>query len=797
MRRFGNGNWNLAVVQRRLGLVRLRIGAWFGLAAVGLLACGGMVSVRAAEAAVTNRFGFSGKEIFPIDQQIGHLRAADLDGDGLQDLVVVNNARSKISLLYNQTGRTNAFLRPAAAKRELNQLPPDSRFHIESIASEKRISSMVVDDLNGDGRPDLAYYGEPKELVVQFNEGTNTWSAPRRWQLDDGLLNPNALVQGDLNGDGRVDLLLLAEGFVYWLPQNEKNTLSEPEKIPYSGSIQAVQVLDIQGDGRDDLLVVNWDNPNPFRFRLQNKTGQLGPEIHFSLPSIRSYWADDLDHDHQTEVITIAHRSGRAQISNFAQRPAEPISGEWRRGQFQVMPLMKSSKAKRGVTWADLNGDSRTDLIVSNPDSGQVAVHLQQENAQLAAPRTFAALTGISDLSVADWDGDGKPELFVLSQDERQVGVTRMDENGKVTFPGAVTVLGRPLVMTAGMLRAEGAAVLVVIADIEGKRELQIISADGKVRRQLLSASFKSNPKSVAIHDVNQDGLADVVVLVPYENIKVLLQVAEKDFNEQDIIPPGGTAGADQPWLSVSDVDGDGKAELLLAQRNFLRAVVLQHDSHAADEKSGWTFAVKEQINGAASNSRIVAAAALKNGTNAIASIFMLDAERKALTVSERTPAGVWQVGANIPLPVTDFTGLQAIGLGASEPNTIAFLGNNSVAWQHLSGEVWQLVELDGYESPIKDAFLHDVVSGDLNQDNRKDLVFLETGKSYIDVVTFEAPHQLVPANRWQVFELRTFRSRRTESAEPREALVVDLNNDKKNDLAVVVHDRVIIYLQE
>src|SRR6266852_4297 len=175
----------------------------------------------------TNRFGFTGPEIFPIDSQIGHLRATDLDGDGLQDLIVVNNSRSKINLLYNQTGKTNQAEAKTAAKRELNQLPPDARFRIDSIASEKRISSLVVADLNGDGRPDVAYYGEPKELVVQFNQGTNGWSAPKRWPLEDGQLSPNALSAGDLNGDGRPDLVLLAENHLYLLAQKEDHSLGE------------------------------------------------------------------------------------------------------------------------------------------------------------------------------------------------------------------------------------------------------------------------------------------------------------------------------------------------------------------------------------------------------------------------------------------------------------------------------------------------------------------------------------------------------------------------------------------
>src|SRR2546423_6104965 len=127
---------------------------------------------------VTN-FGFVEPEQFPIDNQISQLRVADLDGDGLNDLIVVNNSRSKINLLYNQTGKTNIAARSRLShKQELNELPPDARFRIESIASEKRISSLVVADINGDGRPDLAHYGEPKELVGLYNQGSNTWSAP-------------------------------------------------------------------------------------------------------------------------------------------------------------------------------------------------------------------------------------------------------------------------------------------------------------------------------------------------------------------------------------------------------------------------------------------------------------------------------------------------------------------------------------------------------------------------------------------------------------------------------------------
>ena len=741
-------------------------------------------------------FGFAGPETYPIDPFISQVRAADLDGDGLNDLIIANNSRSKITLLYNQTGKTNIATPKFPVKREINELPPDARFRIDSIASEKRIATLIVADLNSDNRPDIAYYGEPKELVVQYNLGSNGWSSPKRWPIEDGNLTPgNALTFGDLNGDERTDLLLLGDSSIYFLPQNADHTLGEPEKLPYSGAVKSVQILDIDGDGRDDLLLVNWDSTNPFRFRLQNSLGQLGPEIHFALPPIRSYWADDLDGDHKTEIITIAQNSGRAQISNFLKKPAEPLAGDFRQGQFQVLPLNKTTKAKRGVAWGDVNGDQLPDLLVAEPDVGQLTLYVQQKDGALSQAKTFSTLTGVTDLEVVPAKGDAPAEIYLMSPDERQIGVAKYDKQGRIPFPTIIPTEGRPLAMAIGALKSGSAPTLAVILDQDGKRVLYTRSVSGKTKTQKLSENFKSNPSDLAFHDADQDGLADLIVLIPYEKIKVLLQRADKDFEEQDIAAPGGTA--EQPWMAVSDVDGDGKAELLLAQKNFLRAVVLKPDGENGGTNKTWSFLVKDQINGTALNSRIVGATAVRNGTNSIASLFLLDAERKALTLSERNTNGAWQVVRNILLPFTDFNELRPFALGKKGLNSIAFIGPNAVAWMPLGGEVWDFTELDGYETPIKDGQLHDVVSGDLNGDGRRDLVFLETARNYLDVVIFDAKRKLVPATRWQVFEERTFRGRRSDQPEPREALVVDVTGDKRNDLVVVVHDRILVYPQE
>ena len=86
--------------------------------------------------------------------------------------------------------------------------------------------------------------------------------------------------------------------------------------------------------------------------------------------------------------------------------------------------------------------------------------------------------------------------------------------------------------------------------DQEGRRLLVTRTADGKTRTQKLSKDFKANPTTLAFHDADQDGLTDLVILMPYEKVKILRQVPGKDFEELDVAPPGGARELAQPWLA-------------------------------------------------------------------------------------------------------------------------------------------------------------------------------------------------------------------------------------------------------
>lgn len=759
------------------------------------LAAAFFIPFAAAGDPVTNLFGFAGKEVFPVDQQISQVRPADVDGDGLNDLVVANNLRSKINLLINLTGNTNRAEAQPKRKLELNELPPGARFRVDSLPTEERIAALCVADLNNDRRPDLVYFGDAKDLILRLNLGTNGWSEPKRWHLEDGLMSANALATGDSNGDGLDDVVLLGEnGTAFILAQQKDRSLAEPQKIACSGTPKALAITDVDGDGRNDLVFVDFDNLNPFRLRRQSATGQLDPEIYFKTAPVRAYWLDNLDGGKTNYLLSIVNATGRGEVSQFVRRPAEPLSGEFKQGQMQILPLNKTDSAVRGLLWADIDGDGRTDLVVAEPENGQLSVCLQAAEGALADPKKFPSLAGVSQIAVANWSKDGHPEIFLLSRDENVVAATRFDENGRLPFPKPLPLEGKPLSMTVGALKPGAKPVLAVITEKDGTRSLAIIPADGKPATQKLSESFKANPVAFAVQDANQDGLADLVLLMPYEKIKVLLQKKDGKFDELDVDPPGGAM--EQPWLAVADVDGDGKSDLLLPQKNFVRAVVLEQGTKIAGSTNppAWNFRVKDQINGSESDSRILGAVAVPNGKNSVPSLFLFDADHRQLTLCERDSAGVWQVVKNLDLPVTTFQSLKAVTLGVP---AVAFNGQNSVAWLPLAGENWRLLKLDDYDTPIKDGYLNDMIAGDLTRAGRKQIIFMESAKNHIDLVQFDASHKLVPGDRWQVFEQHTFRAAQNAIPEPREATVADVTGDGKNDLIVLVHDRILVYPQE
>ena len=167
--------------------------------------------------------------MYKLGWDTSNLRIADVNGDGLEDIVVVNNARARIECLLQrpkaQPPPPLAAGAEGSAKPDVNEIPNDSRFENRPYLTEKRIFSLELGDLNGHGRTDMAYYGDPRELVVVPQDANGQWGPRQTFDIPDGSTQPGALAIGDLTGSGRNDLVLLGTDGTYFIHQDAAGQL--------------------------------------------------------------------------------------------------------------------------------------------------------------------------------------------------------------------------------------------------------------------------------------------------------------------------------------------------------------------------------------------------------------------------------------------------------------------------------------------------------------------------------------------------------------------------------------------
>ncbi len=216
-------------------------------------------------------FGFQALEIYKLEHRIGNLLLKDLDGDKTDDIVVSDNARSRIDLLLS-TKKPDDDQSNRPFRKDPNDLPYDHRMRLAHIPVNKEVVSLDTGDFNGDGKPDLVFYGTPAEVVILFNEGSGRFGNPKRISTGDGAERASALTVGDLDQDGRDDLVLLAQDELVFVYQTAPGTLSEPERVPHTAANPwLVRAVDVDGNGAKDLVILDTGyrppHPHPVRHR--------------------------------------------------------------------------------------------------------------------------------------------------------------------------------------------------------------------------------------------------------------------------------------------------------------------------------------------------------------------------------------------------------------------------------------------------------------------------------------------------------------------------------------------------
>ena len=788
-------------------------------------------------------YGFGEMEIIKLDWGIKDLKVADFNGDGRNDIAVVNNIKSRIELLLQKESVGPAETEVAVDPNDVNVnvITPPTRFERQGIPLSQKVYCLACGDLDSDKIMDLAFYGEPRGLYVILQKTSDTeagqpapdvsgsagkpktlsWRTKKKINIDDGLLTSNALVCADLNNDGAADLALAGRDCVYILLQKD-GSLAEPVKYPTGAQMLGIEVGDLNGDGINDLILVTSDNEKPLYVRFGLKTGQFGPQVQFSIEKPYIFKLHNIDGQVGDEILSVDAGSGR--LICYKLTAEKQKDADW---PILSYPLTSGEgSTKRDLAVADFDGDGLADVTISEPGAAELVFYRQIAGLGLTEPVRFPAFTDITSLCTADINSDGKTELAVLSVKEKVIGISEFKDD-RLSFPKPIDLTGEPLAMNIADIDSDGSMDCVYVSrdanDIRTFRTIYNLAAANKIGADLAKGKGKtskaaqktgtatpalelkkltSNPEGLKVVDVDQDGLQDVLVFVGYELPILVHQVRKREFEIID--SPKAQAGlvknASLRSIAVADVDGKTGKELLVAEKSFARSLVFS-------EAGIWT--IIDQYNAKSTENQISAVAAFDIGGENLGgrpAILLLDGQKgqlqilksgedKTYRLEKELDVGKWNAAANLKMLFTPLTGKEAKSILLFDGEKFALITPPTAS------EVRQNLEQQfSYETQIKDGSYGNLIAGDINSDGQPDIIMVEYKRNHIEILTLDSNNKPTPAMRFKIFEEKSYREDRSagrSGVEPRELIIADVTGDGKNDLVTIIHDRIIIYPQD
>ena len=708
---------------------------------------------------------------------------SDIDGDGKSDLIVANFSSATISV-YRNTSTSGAISASSFATKV-------------DFATGTNPQGIAIGDIDGDGKPDIAVTNYGSSTVSVFRNTSTSGSITSsslstKVDFTTGSA-PVSVVIGDIDGDGKPDLAVTSGSNVVAVLRNTSTSGSISAgsfaaKVDFATGTnpQGIAFGDIDGDGKPDLAVTNISGNTVSVFRNTSTSGSIGTgsfatKIDFTTGTgPRDVALGDIDSDGKPDLVVTNYSTSSGNTVSVLRNTS--TSGSISASSFSSKVDFTSGTGPYSVAIGDINGDGKPDLAVTNETSSTVSVFRNTSTSGTITISSFASkvdfTTGSSPryVAIGDIDGDGKPDLSVSNTTSNSVSVLR----------NAIALTALPSVTSFSPTSGPIGTTLTITGTNFSTTAANNIVWFGAVKATVTAATATQLTVTVPTGTTYQPITVTVGGLTAYSSVPFTVT-----FTSSQVIDATAFAakfdfatGTNPTYATIGDIDGDGKPDLVVANYTSNSVSVYRNTSTSGSISAG-SFAAKVDFTTGTGPAILVIGdidcdgkpdlAVTNYGSNTV-SVFRNTSTSGSITLSSFAAKVDFNTGTNpsyITIGDFDGDGKPDLAVANNGSNTVSVFRNTSTSGTITIGSFATKVDFTTGTNPFG------VAIGDFDGDGKPDLAIANVNSNTVSLFRNTSIYGTISASSFAA------KVDFTTGTGPWGVVIGDIDGDGKPDLSV------------